>query len=395
MGGFELKNRKRRIALVTGTRAEFGLLFWVIKEIQSDPDLELQLIVTGMHLSPEFGMTVEEIEKEGIPVAEKVEVLLSSDTPVGICKSMGLSLISFGEVYERLKPDIVVVLGDRFEIFTVAAAAMISQIPVAHIHGGEATEGVIDEPIRHSVTKMSHLHFTSTEPYRRRVIQLGEAPNRVFNTGTPGLDNINKLQLLDREAFEKSIGFKLYEVNFIITFHPVTLENNTAAEQFSELLAALDEYPEAGLIFTKPNSDTFGRSIITMIDQYVQYNPRRAVAFPSLGQLRYLSALAHIDVVIGNSSSGLIEAPSFKVPTINIGDRQRGRIKALSVIDTFPERTSISAAITKALNPEFRNSLQSMENPYGKGGASYRIKEVLKDFDLSSILKKSFFDLEL
>lgn len=385
---------KRKIAVVTGTRAEFGLLFWLIKEIQEDSNLELQLLVTGMHLSPEFGLTFRDIEEAGFPIAEKIEVLMSSDTPIGISKCIGLGTISFGETLSRLAPDIVVLLGDRFEIFSAATAAMIARIPIAHIHGGETTEGLIDEPIRHSITKMAHLHFTSTELYRKRIIQLGESPDRVFNTGAPGLDNIYKLSLLTREEFEKAINFKLGKLNFLITFHPVTLENNTAGIQFRELLAAIDCFPNATCIFSKPNADTDGRSISELIDKYVNSNPDRSIAFTSLGQLRYLSALSLTQVVIGNSSSGLIEAPSFKVPTVNIGDRQKGRIMAKSVINCAPTIVEINKAIALAISTEFKQSLNDLINPYGESGASKRIIDVLKQANLQGILKKKFFDLQ-
>src|SRR3989338_4133875 len=320
----------RKICIITGTRAEYGLLYWLMKEMQSNASLELQVIVTGMHLSPEFGLTYKEIEKE-FSINKKIEMLLSSDTPIGISKSMGLAQISFAEAYEDLSPDIAVVLGDRFEIFSAATAAMIARIPIAHIHGGETTEGAFDEAIRHSVTKMSHLHFVATEEYRQRGIQLGEDPKRVFNFGAPGLDNINNLHLLTKEEFEESIGFKLGMKNLLVTFHPVTLEQSTAKEQFQQLLFALDSLSDTHIIFTKANADTDGRIINYMIDSYVSANSNKSIAFTSLGQLRYLSALQNVDAVVGNSSSGLIEAPSFKIGTINIGDRQKGRIKAASV----------------------------------------------------------------
>lgn len=390
-----MSKTKRKIAVLTGTRAEFGLLFWLIKAIHEDQELELQLIVTGMHLSPEFGLTYKDIKELGIPISERVEILLSSDSEVGISKSMGLGMISFSEVYSRLRPNILVILGDRFEAFAAAAAAMIAKLPVAHIHGGEATEGLIDEPIRHSITKMSHLHFTATETYRKRVIQLGEQPEKVFNVGTPGLDNIDKLELLPKPEFEESIGFKLGVVNFLVTFHPVTLEHNSSQEQFQALLKAIDHFLEAKIIFTKPNADTSGRVIIDLIDRYVGDNPNRSIAFTSLGQLRYLSALSLVDVVIGNSSSGLIEAPSFQVATINIGDRQKGRIKAESVIDSLPEEKNIVYAIQRALSETFQNKLASVKNPYGEGGASSKILKVLKSYPLDNIIKKQFYDIQL
>ncbi len=383
---------KRKVCVVTGTRAEYGLLYWLMKEIEADDSLDLQVIVTGMHLSPEFGLTYKEVEKE-FKIDKKIEMLLSSDTPVGISKSMGLAQISFAESYEELKPDIVVVLGDRYEIFSAAAAAMIARIPIAHIHGGEATEGLIDESIRHSITKMSHLHFTAAEDYRKRVIQLGEDPKRVFNVGGMGIENIKRLKLLNREEFEKSINFKFNKKNILVTFHPVTLENSTSKEQFQELLEVLDSLEETSIIFTKANSDTDGRVINQMIDDYVSKNSNRAAAFASLGQLRYLSALQFMDAVVGNSSSGLIEAPSFKIGTINIGDRQKGRIKAESVIDCAPNRKEIREAFEKLYSAEFQGRLKNVSNPYGDGMVSRKIVEILKKMNLSNILKKSFYDI--
>ncbi len=384
---------KRKICIVTGTRAEYGLLYWLMKEIEADEALELQIIATGMHLSPEFGLTYKEIEKE-FTINKKIEILLSSDTPIGISKSMGLAQISFGEAYEELKPDIMVVLGDRYEVFSAACAAMIARIPIAHLHGGEATEGVIDEPIRHSVTKMSHLHFVATGEYRKRVIQLGENPERVFNVGGMGIENIKRLQLLSKKDFEKSIGFKLNKKNILVTFHSVTLEKSTAKKQFEELLEALDELEETHMIFTKANSDTDGRIINQMIDEYVASNSDKSIAFTSLGQLRYLSALQYMDAVVGNSSSGLAEAPTFKIGTINIGDRQKGRIKAKSVIDCKPTKEDIQKAFYKLYSDEFQKRLKKAENPYGDGVASRKIIEVLKKVELSDILKKSFYDID-
>ena len=384
---------KRKICVVTGTRAEYGLLYWLMKEIEADKELQLQLIVTGMHLSPEFGLTYKEIEKE-FKIDKKIEMLLSSDTSIGISKSMGLAQISFAEAYEELKPDIVVVLGDRYEIFSATSAAMIAKIPVAHLHGGETTEGAFDESIRHSITKMSHLHFTATEEYKNRVIQLGEHPSRVFDVGGMGIENIKRLKLLTRDEFEKSIEFKLNKKNILVTFHPVTLENSTAKEQFQELLDAIDELEETNIIFTKANSDTDGRVINQMIDEYVSKNSHKSIGFTSLGQLRYLSALQFVDVVVGNSSSGLTEAPSFKIGTINIGDRQKGRIKAESVIDCKSDKVSILEAFDKLYSVEFQNSLSNIKNPYGDGCASQKIVEVLKNVNLGNILKKSFYDIK-
>ena len=383
---------KRKICVVTGTRAEYGLLYWLLKEIEADNELQLQLIVTGMHLSPEFGLTYKEIEKE-FKIDKKIEMLLSSDTAIGISKSMGLAQISFAEAYEELKPYIVVVLGDRYEIFSATSAAMIAKIPVAHLHGGETTEGAFDESIRHSITKMSHLHFTATNEYKNRVIQLGEHPNRVFNVGGMGIENIKRLKLLNKEEFEKSIEFKLNKKNILVTFHPVTLEKVTAKEQFKELLDTIDELEDTNIIFTKANSDTDGRVINQMIDEYVSKNFYKSIGFTSLGQLRYLSAIQFIDAVVGNSSSGLLEAPSFKIGTINIGNRQKGRIKAESVIDCSANKIDIKKAFERLYSKEFQDSLLNVQNPYGDGCASTRIIDEIKKVNLSNILKKSFYNL--
>jgi len=384
---------KRKICVVTGTRAEYGLLYWLMKEIEADSELELQLIVTGMHLSPEFGLTYKEIEKE-FKIDKKIEMLLSSDTSIGISKSMGLAQISFAEAYEELQPDIIVVLGDRYEIFSAVSSAMIARIPIAHLHGGETTEGAFDEAIRHSITKMSHLHFVATDEYRKRVIQLGEEPQRVFNVGGMGIENIKRLKLLSKEEFEKSIDFKLNKKNILVTFHPVTLENSTAKEQFNELLEAIDKLEDTNIIFTKANSDTDGRIINKMIDEYVAKNSHKSVAFTSLGQLRYLSALQYMDAMVGNSSSGLAEAPSFKIGTINIGDRQKGRIKADSVIDCNPKKDEILSAFKQLYSREFQESLKKVKNPYGYGMASKEIIKALKQVNLKDILKKKFYDLK-
>lgn len=383
---------KRKVCIVTGSRAEYGLLRWVMEGIRESDRLELQVIATGMHLSPEFGLTFREIEKDGIAIDRKVEMLLSSDTPVGVAKSMGLGLIGISEALQELQPDLLLVLGDRFEILAAAAAAMVARVPVAHLHGGEATEGAIDESIRHSITKMSHLHFVATEEYRRRVIQLGEQPERVFVVGGLGIDSIRRMTLLDRAALQESLGVRLCSRNLLITFHPVTLESSTSREQMTELLAALGELTDTQLIFTMPNADTDGRVLVGMIEEFVAAHPN-ACAYTSLGQLRYLSCMQHVDAVVGNSSSGLIEAPSFGKGTINIGDRQRGRIKSEGVIDCAPERGAIAAALRELYSPEFLAKLSTVRNPYGDGGASARVVETLARFELTDILKKRFFDL--
>lgn len=384
----------RKICIVTGTRAEYGLLRWLMEDIRETPGLELQVIATGMHLSPEFGLTYWEIENDGFSIDRKIEMLLSSDTPSGLAKSMGLGLICFGDALQQLQPDIMLVLGDRFELFSAVAAAMVARIPVAHLHGGESTEGAFDEAIRHSITKMSHLHFVATEEYRKRVIQLGEQPDKVFLVGGLGIDNIKKLDLLDRSELETVLEFKLGPKNLLITFHPVTLENESSAMHMTELLAALETLEDTHLVFTMPNADTDGRVLIEMIDQFVAKHPN-ARSYRSLGQLKYLSCVRHVDGVVGNSSSGLTEVPSFAKGTINIGDRQRGRLKADSVVDCNPHRKSIINALQHLYSDTFLKKLQSVHNHYGEGGASKKIVKILQDHPLESILKKPFHNLDL
>ncbi|RLA83858.1 MAG: UDP-N-acetylglucosamine 2-epimerase (hydrolyzing) [Epsilonproteobacteria bacterium] len=386
--------QKRKICVVTGTRAEYGLLYWLMKEIEKDSALDLQIIVTGMHLSEEYGFTYKEIEKD-FKIDIKVDMLLEDDSSIGITESMGIAQPLFAKAYDKLKPDILVVLGDRYEIFSAVSSAMILKIPIAHLHGGETTQGAFDESIRHSITKMSHLHFTATNEYKNRVIQLGEQPNRVFNVGGLGIDNIKKLKLLSKEEFEKSIDFKLNKKNILVTFHPVTLENSTAKKQFQNLLDAIDTLEDTNIIFTKANSDTDGRVINSMIDEYVKNNSDKSVGFTSLGQLRYLSALQYVDAMVGNSSSGLTEAPSFKIATINIGDRQKGRIMANSVLNCSEDKNAIIEVFKEAYSNKFKNILSSSTNPYGDGGASKKIKDILVDISLDDILKKSFYDIKI
>ena len=384
----------RKICVITGTRAEYGLLRWVMQGVRDDPDLRLQIIVTGMHLSPEFGLTYKSIVEDGFNIDRKVEMLTSSDTSVGIAKSMGLGLIGFADALDELRPDLIVVLGDRFEIFSAVSAALIAHIPVAHLHGGETTEGAFDEALRHSITKMSHLHFVATEVYRNRVIQLGEQPDNVFMVGGLGVDGIKNLQLLERDALERALDFKLGSRNLLITFHPVTLEFSAAENQFRELLNALNELRDTHFIFTLPNADSESRVLIDMVQQFVSQN-KHSRAYSSLGQLRYLSCMAHVDGVVGNSSSGLLEAPSFKKGTINIGDRQRGRLQAKSVINCDPTASDIRAALEHLYSEEFQSSLKWVTNPYGDGGASAKVVNLLKCQSLDGIIKKSFYDLPI
>lgn len=384
----------RKICVVTGTRAEYGLLRWVMEGIRRRPELELQLVVTGMHLSPEFGSTYREIEGDGFRIDRRVEMLLSSDTPVGVATSMGIGLAGIATALNELSPDVMVLLGDRFEILSAAAAGLVSRIPIAHLHGGETTEGAFDEAIRHSVTKMSQLHFVAAEEYRRRVIQLGEQPERVYVVGGLGIDGIKRLPLLDRKALEAALQCSLGSRSMLITFHPSTLENDTASAQMTELLAALEGQSDTRLIFTMPNADTGSRGIAELIREFVATH-ENAVAFESLGQLRYLSSLRHVDVVVGNSSSGLTEAPTFGKATVNIGERQRGRLKAASVIDAPPERRAIAEAIAKASSADFQSGLPTVRNPYGDGGASDRIVDILATVSLAHILMKQFNDISI
>jgi GDP/UDP-N,N'-diacetylbacillosamine 2-epimerase (hydrolysing) len=381
----------RKICVVTGARADYGCLRWVMQGIRESSGMELQVIATGMHLSPEFGLTYREIERDGFPIDAKIEMLLSADSAPALAKSTGLGLIGFGDALERLRPDLLFVLGDRFEIFAAAAAATLARIPIAHAHGGETSEGAFDEALRHSITKMSHLHFVASEAYRKRVVQLGEDPERVFLVGGLGLENIRKLRLLERDALETALGFKLGRKNLLITFHPVTLENATSADQMDALLGALDALEDTHLIFTLPNADTGGRVLTEMIERFVA-NRTHACAHASLGAQRYLSCVRHVDGVVGNSSSGLIEVPSFKKGTINIGDRQRGRLRAASVIDCAADRPAIDAALQQLYSPEFQARLPHVQNPYGDGGASAKIVPILRDYPLEFILKKTFYD---
>ena len=384
----------KKVCVVTGTRAEYGLLKPVIKRICESELLDLQLVVTGTHLSPEFGFTYQEIEKDGYKITYKVEMLLSSDTCVGITKSMSLALIGFGEFFEQYKPDIVVILGDRYEMLMVATAALIAKIPIAHIHGGESTEGAIDEAIRHSITKMSYFHFTATEAYRKRVIQLGENPARVYNTGALGVENIKTVSLLNKIELEKVLGFNIQEKMILVTYHPVTLENLSARQQFSNILYVLNKYKDYFIVFTKANADPDGRIINQMIDEYVNENQQNCIAFSSLGQLRYLSILPFCSFVLGNSSSGIIEVPSFRIPTVNIGDRQKGRICADSICSCGNTIDEIDDAIKKVISKEWNEKTKKSSNLYEGVNTSQKIVSILEETLVNGIdIKKTFFDL--
>ena len=381
----------RKIAVVTGSRAEYGLLYWVLHDLRAAPGIELQLIATGMHLSPEFGLTVKEIERDGFLIARRVEMLLSSDTPGGVAKSIGLGVIGMSDALEQLRPDVVLVLGDRFEILAAVQACLVHNIPVAHIAGGDTTEGAFDESIRHAITKMSHIHFVTNELSAKRVRQLGEDPRYVHVVGNPGLDHLVRLKLLDRKALGESLGAPLAKRNLLITFHPVTLEPGESERQFGELLAALDTLgDDTALWFTRPNGDTGGRALSATLDAWATPRAGRAHVHSSLGQLRYLSLMAQVDAVVGNSSSGLYEAPSFRVPTVNIGDRQRGRLSTVSVVNCVPKREAIEAAIARALTLD----CSAVVSPYGDGHAATRIVAALRELPpRADLLKKHFHQI--
>lgn len=382
----------RKICVITGSRAEYGLLSGLMTAIKKDPTLLLQVIATNMHLSPEFGLTYKEIEKDGFTINKKVEMLLSSDTANGTSKSVGLATIGFADAFEDLKPDLIVVLGDRYEILAAATAALFYKIPVAHLHGGELSEGAYDDSIRHAITKLSHLHFTSTESYRNRVIQLGEDPERVFYVGALGVENITKTPLQSKRELEENLQFKLGEKSFLITYHPVTLENSTAKEQCKNLLSALSAYNDYKIIFTYPNSDTDGRIIIQLIEEYVSKNKDRSMAISSLGKVRYYSALQYVSAVIGNSSSGIIEVPSFGIPTLNIGDRQKGRIASSSVIHCGTSLEELKSGLSAVTSENIKNIAAAKINPYQLIGTAKHIVRVLKEYPLEQIIQKKFYN---
>ncbi|MDA7541828.1 UDP-N-acetylglucosamine 2-epimerase [Gammaproteobacteria bacterium] len=385
---------KKKICVITGSRAEYGLLKWVMKGIYEDSSSTLQILVTGSHLSDTHGLTYKTIENEGFDIDEKVEILSDSDSPIDIAKSMGHGFIGFADALNKLCPDLIVVLGDRYEIFSAVSTALVMNIPVAHLHGGEVTEGAIDESLRHSITKMSHLHFVATDEYRQRVIQLGEDPNNVFKVGGLGIDNIKKIDLLDKKSLEAELEFSLGDKNLLITFHPVTLEKGLAEIHAKELLKSLKKLKNTNLIFTMPNADADGNKIMQLIEDFVSKHNNAAV-YKSLGQLLYLSCLAYMDGVVGNSSSGLTEAPSFKIGTINIGNRQKGRIQATSVINCEAESRSISNAINTLYSTTFQENLKLVKNPYGEGGASAKIVSKICSIFIEGLIKKRFYDLRV
>jgi GDP/UDP-N,N'-diacetylbacillosamine 2-epimerase (hydrolysing) len=383
----------RKICVITGSRAEYGLLRWVMQEIKDSENLELQLIACGMHLSEAFGSTLSEIENDGFKVNYKVDVLDSIDSSLGVTTAMSRGLVGFAEAFEVLKPDVIVVLGDRFEIFSAVTAALIAKIPVAHIHGGEITIGAFDDALRHCITKMSHLHFVATQDYKNRVVQLGENPKTVFVVGGLGIENVDKLKLLSKYELEKALNLKFENKSLLVTLHPVTLDEITPLEHINELLVALDGLKDTTLIFTSPNADPGGSVIRKKIDEFVK-KKSNAHFFASLGQQKYLSSLAHVNGVLGNSSSGILEAPSFKKGTINIGDRQKGRTQSTSIINCLPTKESILEALETLFSDEFQKSLSSTTNPYGVGNSSKEVVKVLNSISLEGIIKKEFYDIK-
>ena len=386
----------RKICVITGTRAEYGLLSRLMKMIQDDQDTQLQIVATNMHLSPKFGNTYQEIENDGFTIDRKIPIIDDNDKDdaVTTVKSMAKALAGFADVYNELRPDLVVVLGDRYEILAAAEAAMIMRIPIAHIHGGEVTEGAFDDAIRHSITKMSHLHFASTEAYRKRIIQLGEQPDHVFYTGAIGVENVKRLPLMSKEEIEKEIDFKIDENTILVTYHPVTLGNRTAKDDIDDFISAMEERHDLRVIFTMPNSDTGSQFIVEAVNGFVDRNLDRAKAYKSLGVVRYLSVMKQVVAVVGNSSSGIVEVPSFGIPTLNIGDRQKGRIQAESIYNCLPDKDSILKGLDKVLSKEFRELASKVHNPYEKANTAEDIFKVISTYPLEQLKQKHFYDIK-
>ena len=384
---------KRKICVVSTSRADYGLLFWLLKEIEKSRFLELSLVLSGSHLEERLGLTYKEIERD-FKHFYKVPLGLENDDETALCLAFSAGVAGFSKVLEQIRPDIMVLLGDRYEMLSAGVAGMLRAVPLAHIHGGESTQGAIDEGIRHALTKMSHIHFCATSLYKKRIIQLGENPAMVYNVGGLGVENIKRLELLSKKDFENSLGFKLGKKNILVTFHPQTIEKKSASKEFSQILNALDSLKDTHFIFTGANADNGGKIINEMAQSYCLKNQEKAIFVMSLGQLRYLSAIKHADIVLGNSSSGISEAPSLKKATINIGNRQKGRIKAPSIIDTKCDKSAILKAIKKAYSKDFQAKLKSVKNPYGSGFASKKIIKVLENIKLNGILQKKFYDLD-
>ena len=383
---------KRKLCIITGTRAEYGLLKHLMREIADSDYFELILLVTGSHLSEKFGFTYKEIEGDNFFISRKIDINVHDDSPEGIAESTALSVKGFTKAYLDFQPDLIILLGDRYELLGAAVSAMYQQIPIAHIHGGEVTMGAMDESIRHALTKFSHIHFVANEVYKQRVIQLGEDPNHVFNVGGLGVDAIKRIKLLTKDEIERDLGYKFKDKNLLVTFHPVTLEKSTSFYQMQSLLKAISLRKDTGVIFTMPNADPDNSVITGLIEEFVASHEHTRL-YKSLGQTRYFSCVANVDAVIGNSSSGLTEVPSFKTPTINIGDRQMGRLKAASVIDCEPNFNSIRESINKAYSEPFQKVVIEATNPYGEGGSVHSIMSILTNLRFDNLVKKFFYDL--
>jgi len=386
----------RKICVVTGTRAEYGLLSRLMRMIKDSQETQLQVIATNMHLSPKYGNTYKEIEKDGFTIDVKVPIIdeTAPDSAVTTVKSMATALSGFADAYNTLKPDLVVVLGDRYEILAAATAALIERIPIAHLYGGEVTEGAYDDAIRHSITKMSQLHFTSTEAYRKRIIQMGEQPNRVFYIGAVGVENVKRLPLMNKNEIEKEIDFKIDNNTILVTYHPVTLGNRTAKDDIDDFIAVLEKRKDLRVIFTMPNSDTGSLFIVEAVNGFVERNPDRAKAFKSLGVVRYLSVMKQVAAVVGNSSSGIVEVPSFGIPTLNIGDRQKGRIQAESTYNCLPDKDSVFIGLDMVLSKEFRELASKVHNPYEKGNTAEEIFKVISTYPIEQLNQKHFYDIQ-
>lgn len=382
----------RKIFLITTSRADYGIQSNLIKLLQNDPEIDFSLIVSGTHLSKKHGETYREIENDGVKIAKKIDIGMDDKCDLYVEHVFANAVLKFSAALQEISPDIAVLLGDRYEMLAAAIACCINNVPIAHLHGGETTQGATDEAFRHSITKMAHLHFTTCEDYRRRVIQLGEDPERVFNVGSLGVENILNVPILSKEELEESLEIRFLEKNLLVTFHPVTLEKGSAEWQIDELLSALSELKNTMIVFTHPNADAEGDVIAEKIKDFIKSGNGRYL-FASLGMKRYFSMIKQVDAVVGNSSSGIVEVPSFKKATINIGNRQAGRIQAKSVINCPPEKASILNAIEKAYTKDFQASLKSVRNPYEQENSSERIFNVLKSFDLSGYLEKKFYDL--
>ena len=383
----------KKICLISTSRADYGIQSNLIKLLQNDKDIDFSLIVTGSHMSKKHGETFKEIENDGVKITKKIDIGMDDTCDLYVEHIFANAVLRISAALRELSPDIVILLGDRYEMLAAAFSCCINNIPIAHLHGGETTEGATDEAFRHAITKMSHLHFTSCEDYRKRVIQLGEQPDRVFNVGALGVENILKTETLTRWQLEDNLGIKFLSKNLLVTFHPVTLEQGQAKEQVRELLSALEELKDTMILFTHPNADMEGDDIASEIQHFVKSGQNRYL-FSSLGMKRYFSMIKCVDAVVGNSSSGISEVPSFKISTINIGDRQKGRIQASSIINCSPQKEDILKALNKSYSPEFRKNLENVKNPYEGENTAQKIIEVLKNVNLQQVLKKKFYDYQ-